>query len=149
LRLFSETLRNNILLGLVEQNVDLPGALQSAVMEYEFPTLDILLGPRGMRLSGGQVQRTAAARMFVRTPELLVLDDLSSALDVQTENQLWEQLFSADHPALLIVSHRPEILRRADHILVLRDGRLEAEGTLAELLLENEEVRSIWVGADK
>ena len=46
-----------------------------------------------MRLSGGQIQRAAAARMFVRTPELLVFDDLSSALDVETERTLWERLF--------------------------------------------------------
>ncbi|MCX6043745.1 MAG: ABC transporter ATP-binding protein, partial [Chloroflexi bacterium] len=125
------------LLGLVEQTVDLPSALHSAVLEDEFSDLEFLLGQRGMRLSGGQIQRTAAARMFVRTPELLVLDDLSSALDVQTENQLWERLFAADHPTLIIVSHRPEALRRDDHILVLRAGQLAAEGTLAELLPAN------------
>jgi ATP-binding cassette subfamily B protein len=148
-RLFSETLHNNILLGLSEQHVDLPGALHRAVLEDEFSDLDMLLGPRGMRLSGGQLQRTAAARMFVRTPELLVLDDLSSALDVNTENKLWQRLFVDGHPTLLIVSHRPEALRRADHIIVLRDGKIAAEGTLAELLPVNEEIRSIWYGPDK
>lgn len=147
-RLFSETLRNNILLGLSEQGVDVPGALRTAVLENEFTDLDILLGPRGMNISGGQAQRTAAARMFVRAAELLVLDDLSSALDVHTENLLWERVFVPDHPALLIVSHRPEALRRADSIIVLRDGKVEARGTLAELLPVNEEVRSIWYGAD-
>ena len=53
-----------------------------------------------------------------------------------------------DHPTLIIVSHRPEILRRADHILVLREGMITAQGTLAELLPINEEIRAIWVGAD-
>ncbi|CAN5500494.1 hypothetical protein BH10CHL1_BH10CHL1_31310 [soil metagenome] len=86
--------------------------------------------------------------MFVRRPELLVFDDLSSALDVHTENQLWQRIFGTDHPALIIVSHRPEALRRADHILVLRAGKLVAEGTLAELLLVNEEIRSIWYGTE-
>ena len=54
--------------------------------------LDTLVGPRGVRLSGGQIQRAAAARMFVRDAELLVFDDLSSALDVETERTLWERL---------------------------------------------------------
>jgi len=147
-RLFSETLRNNILLGLSEATVDLPGALHNAVLEDEFSDLDILLGPRGVRLSGGQLQRTAAARMFARSGpqrvELLVLDDLSSALDVETEAKLWQRLFVADHPTLVIVSHRPEVLRRADQILVLRAGQIEAAGTLAELLPVNEVIQSIF-----
>ena len=147
-RLFSETLRNNILLGLAEQDMNLQNALQHAVLEHEFPDLDILLGPRGMRLSGGQMQRTAAARMFVRTSELLVLDDLSSALDVETEKRLWQRLFANAHPALLIVSHRPEALRHADHIIVLRDGKIAAAGILAELAPTNEEIRSILYGTD-
>ena len=54
--------------------------------------LDTLVGARGVKLSGGQVQRAAAARMFVRDAELLVFDDLSSALDVETERTLWERL---------------------------------------------------------
>lgn len=143
-KLFHTTLRDNILLGLDEQHVDLTNALQNAMIEKEFPTLDILLGPRGTRVSGGQRQRTAAARMFVRKPELLVFDDLSSALDIETETKLWQRLFVPGHPALIIVSHRPEVLRRADHILVLRHGKVAAEGTLTELLRENEEIQSIW-----
>ena len=71
-----------------------------AVMEQDLQTLDhglnTLVGPRGVRLSGGQIQRTAAARMFVRalaaSAELLVFDDLSSALDVETEQRLWKNL---------------------------------------------------------
>ena len=68
-RVFSDTLRNNILLGLPEGEVDLRGAIRSAVLEEDVETLerglDTLVGPRGVKLSGGQVQRTAAARMFV------------------------------------------------------------------------------------
>jgi ATP-binding cassette subfamily B protein len=84
-RLFSETLRDNILMGLPLDKVDLSEAVVSAVMEEDIATLekglDTVVGPRGVRLSGGQIQRTAAARMFVREAELLVFDDLSSALD--------------------------------------------------------------------
>jgi ATP-binding cassette subfamily B protein len=55
--------------------------------------LETMVGSRGVKLSGGQAQRTAAARMFIREPELVVFDDLSSALDVETESQLWERIF--------------------------------------------------------
>ena len=71
--------------------------MRRAVLERdvtELPDgLDTVIGVRGMKLSGGQAQRTAAARMFIREPELLVMDDISSALDVETERVLWERLF--------------------------------------------------------
>jgi ATP-binding cassette subfamily B protein len=75
-----------------------------------------------VRLSGGQVQRTAAARAFVRRPELLVVDDLSSALDVATESRLWSGLADAlPGTTWLVVTHRPAVLARADQVLTLSD----------------------------
>ena len=134
--LLSNTLSNNLLLGLAKSDAALQKALHLSVFEQDVASMPLglvtLVGTRGVRLSGGQLQRAAAARMLVRQPELLVFDDLSSALDGETEHRLWARLFAGEQraagwqPTCLITSNRPSVLRRADRIIVLNERRIDA-----------------------
>ncbi|WP_235978536.1 ATP-binding cassette domain-containing protein [Streptomyces lycii] len=153
-RLFSATLRENLLLG-AEDGGRVDRALERAVLERdlaEMPDgLETVIGTRGLRLSGGQAQRAAVARALARDPQLLVVDDVSSALDVATEELLWERIARATRDgsgpaALLVVSHRPAVLRRADRIVVLDRGRVVGSGPLDELLGSCPEMRRLWDG---
>jgi ATP-binding cassette subfamily B protein len=124
-RLFSETLAATVLLGLPDRDLD--EALWLACLDEDVARMSegvgTVIGPRGLRLSGGQIQRAGAARALVRRPELLVVDDLSSALDVRTEALLWERLAAGGLRTSILVTHRRSVLERADRVVVLERGR--------------------------
>ncbi|GAA5533642.1 ABC transporter ATP-binding protein [Deinococcus aluminii] len=144
--LFSDTLRENVLSGSDPERLN--RAVRLAVLEPDLAQLsaglDTPVGARGVKLSGGQVQRAAVARMLARDADLLVFDDVSSALDARTEALLWDGLFRETDATCLVVSHRRAALTRADRILLLEDGRLTGEGTLEELLSGSAEMRALW-----
>ena len=125
-RLFSEPIADTVLLGLPPDGLD--HALWLTCLDEDLATMPdghaTLIGPRGLRLSGGQIQRAGAARALVRRPELLVVDDLSSALDVETEARLWDRVTGGGLGTALLVSHRPHVLDRADRVVVLDRGRV-------------------------
>jgi ATP-binding cassette subfamily B protein len=132
-RLWSASLRENLLLGWDASDDDIQRCLRLARLDVDVAGMSdglaTIVGPRGMRLSGGQLQRALAARALVRQPELLVVDDLSSALDVETEQALWHGLAGrstagGSPAALLVVSHRPSVLARADRVITLDEGRV-------------------------
>jgi ATP-binding cassette subfamily B protein len=150
-RLFSATLAENVRLGLPVHDEALAQALHAAALDPDLQLMErgpeTLVGPRGVRLSGGQVQRTATARAVVRQPELLVLDDLSSALDGETERLVWGRLRGPEQGGrrtCLAVSHRRAALERADQIVVLAEGRVVGAGTLAGLWETCAELRALW-----
>ena len=150
-RLFSESLADNIAMGHRAARERLREAVQLAVLDPDLERLeqglDTMVGARGVKLSGGQVQRSAAARMLATEAELLVFDDLSSALDLHTEAELWRRLLAQREVTCLVVSHRRGALERADQILLMDRGHVVDRGQLGELLKRSELMRSLWAEA--
>ena len=143
--LFSRTVRANIALAEPMPDETIDAAVRAAADDAAlapdleaFPAgLDTRVGERGITVSGGQRQRIALARAFYRDFELLLLDDVMSAVDHATEKKLIDAIYrrSAGRSAI-IVSHRISVLARADRVLVLDEGRVVAEGRHEDLLAD-------------
>lgn len=146
--LFSDTLANNIALGLEPVDDALKAHEERILWAADIANLKLdvdafpekfstMLGERGVTLSGGQRQRTAIGRALARQPDILILDDVFSAVDTQTEAKILEQLL----PVLrgrtsIIISHRVSTLRHADRILVVENGRIAQDGSHAALVAQ-------------
>ncbi len=144
--LFSDTLANNLAYGLAPVD-DAMSAHEAQVLRVaeiarlsdevlRFPQqYRTLLGERGVTLSGGQRQRAAIARALAREPDILILDDVFSAVDTQTEARILERLLPLlRNRTALLISHRVSTLRHADRIIVLDRGRIAQDGSHAELI---------------
>lgn len=139
--LFSASVRENVLLGKPDgTDEDVLQALRIAQADFvhDLPWgLDTRIGEQGLSLSGGQRQRLALARAVVGSPEVLVLDDPLSALDIHTEAQVEQALRSVlAGTTALIVAHRASTVQLADRVALLVDGRVAAVGTHSELLAD-------------
>lgn len=138
--IFTDTIKNNITLGrkhLDQKQID--KAVKAAQFKNDldaFPKgLDAVVGTRGATLSGGQKQRIAVARAIIGKPDILLLDDCTSAMDADTENNLWEALSSYMPESIcMIITHRAKTIANSDHILTLENGKLVEEGRHRELL---------------
>jgi ATP-binding cassette subfamily B protein len=146
--LFSASVRDNVLLGRPEASEDdLAEALEIAqsAFVYELPNgLDTKVGEEGLSLSGGQRQRLALARAVAARPEVLVLDDPLSALDVDTEALVEAALRRVlASTTALIVAHRPSTVMLADRVALLQGGRITAVGKHSNLLASNDHYRFV------
>lgn len=137
--LFNDSVRANLTLGREADDTMLWQALEIAQLKdyiVELPHgLDTVVGRQGVRMSGGQRQRLAIARMIVANPRIVILDEATSALDTDTERHLHEALgrFLAGRTTL-IIAHRLSAVRQADRILVFENGRVVEAGAHAELI---------------
>lgn len=138
--LFSDTINENIKLGkkscldfntVRKASTD---AQASEFIERMAKQYDTVIGERGVGLSGGQKQRISIARALAKRDPILVLDDSTSALDMETEHLIQQTLQTLDHTTKIIIAHRISAVRHADEILVLAGGAIAERGTHEELL---------------
>ena len=148
--LFSGTVRENISYGAPNASEEAIVAAAQAAQAHDFVTklpngYDTHIEERGVNLSGGQKQRIAIARALLTQPPILILDDSTSAVDVETETHIQAALAAMAHQqTTLIVAQRISTVLNADKIIVLDQGRIVAEGTHRELMQQSEIYQEIY-----
>jgi ATP-binding cassette subfamily B protein len=148
--LFSRSIAENIAFG--KQNATREEIIQAAknAQAHDFITsfvdgYDTIIGERGTTLSGGQRQRIALARAFLTSPRILVLDDSTSAIDSETEDQIQKAIFrAAEGRTTLIITHRLSQIRWANKIVVMRQGEVAAVGSHEELMEKSKSYQRIF-----
>jgi len=148
--MFNDTLRENVLYGQRDATQEqLDKVAESAQLLDFIRSLpegwDTVVGDRGLKLSGGEKQRTAIARCLLKDPPFVVLDEATSALDTVTENSIQEALDAlGSHRTCLVIAHRLGTIRNADNIVVLGNGGVLEQGTHEELLEGNGKYAEMW-----
>jgi len=135
---FNDTIRMNICLYQEFSESEILNALKIAQMEEFVQSLDdgidTYLGKNGIRLSGGQKQRLAIARLILSNPKIVIFDESTSALDTETEYQLYKSMTPfLEHRTTVIIAHRATTIKFADYIYVIERGKVKAEGTYDKL----------------
>lgn len=138
--LFSDTIDENVRLGKKEwlnrslvQKAALAASANDFIEKLE-QGYDTVIGERGVGLSGGQKQRISIARALSKENPILIMDDSTSALDMETEHEIWQSLKDLQNTTKIIIAHRISAVRNADEILFLQDGRVAERGTHETLL---------------
>ena len=148
--LFSGTIRENIAYGRPDASEEEIVAAAQAAQAHEFimsfpDGYDTMVGQRGVNLSGGQKQRLAIARAILTQPAVLILDDSTSAVDIETEARIHEKLQVLPRPCTrFIIAQRVSTVLEADQIVVLEEGQIAARGTHHELLASSPIYREIY-----
>lgn len=137
--LFSDTIKNNILFGRTANQEEIEQVIKIAQLDNEIKTMakgiDEVIGERGLKLSGGQKARVAIARALLGKPQILLLDDVTSNLDAETEQKFFNELTELiKDTTLVIISHRLAILSKCDMIYVLDKGSIVEKGRHNDLL---------------
>ncbi|AFU67696.1 export-oriented ABC transporter, permease and ATP binding components [Psychroflexus torquis ATCC 700755] len=141
--LFSSSIRDNIKFGKVNANEeDIVEAAKNAAVHNNIigfsKGYDTILGERGITLSGGQKQRVSIARAIIKDPKIVLFDDCLSAVDTETEEEIFNKLDKvSNHKTSIVVSHRASSAKNANHIIILDEGVILEEGTHSELLAYN------------